>query len=103
MVIPKTRREPVSKQPRREPVPVIAIGEVAVVHENLNRVGHPSADVFNKRIVLPLQAAPRTGCEDVLGCGVRENLHRNGKRLVFQSILQARLVVDQINLTKRPQ
>ena len=103
MVISETCGKPVSKQPGWKPVPVLTVLDITIVYQNLDRVGNPSADVIDERLVLVLQATPGARCEHALGRGLGEDLHRDGEGLIIQSILEACLVVDQVDLPERPQ
>ena len=77
--------------------------DVAVVHEDVERVRDTFRCIAYHVRIEPLEGTPRTGGEHVPGCCFREDLHGDGIALVFQALLEAGLVVDQVVLPGRPE
>ena len=67
-------RPPVFQQPRWESEPVVAVFEIAVVHQDLEDVRDKTGRIADDRCVQLFEAASSRRCEPLLGGGFSEDL-----------------------------
>ena len=103
MVVAEARRPPVFQQARREAIAIVASFEIAVVQQNFECIRNTAGCIVNYCGVQPFEATPCAWREYVLSGCLGEDLHGDGVALIFQRLLEARLVVYEVVLPWRPE
>ena len=102
-MVSETSRPPVLEQTRRKAVTIVAGFEIAVMHQDFERIRDPPRRVVGDLAVQPFEAQPCVRHKHVLGRCLGENLHGNGIAVALQAFLEARLIVHEVGLPRRPQ
>ena len=102
-MVSEASRPPILKQARRESVAVVTGFEIAVVHQDAERVGDAAGCVVDYPGIQPFKATARAWRECLLGGRLGEDIHGDAVSLIVQPLPETGLVMNQVTLPPRPE